>query len=262
MKDKLCTKLIILLLLLIPLNALATNPCKAAKELWRDRIKFDIEMRKKRIELRKERIAIRQRDNQIEEKIIAVQEKLLSIKDNSQKEDLWAEYDRLNNERSLLAKKKHESYQKYMTTSYNRGIGKIEKNIKIWKKRYQCVVNDELNGKLENLLSKLQNSGKLNKNEAIEFKHLVDKRKTELSNLEKGYKSHQELIKNELNGIISLKEQHLKYDAKLVEVDNEQERLYEQIYESFNKWGEELRDYADRLTATSEKLLTLSYECE
>ncbi len=232
----------------------AGHPCAESKQIWRDRLIYDAAVRKKRGTMKRQLAAYRIQDAELDEAMGRVEEMILVADSDAKEEDLWTEYNLLDEKRNTLRDKRMAHWNEYYKLTTERSRVKTKMKKQDLQKHYECVVNDTLNGKLGDLTAALEKS-KYSPADVAEFKALTEKRRGLIKSVEASYEKYQEKI----DGLgVKILDVAAREEAVIEEeffLDEEAERLYTDLYDEFHDWRAKLKDYSAELAKTSEELM-------
>lgn len=166
------TILITLVILIICNIAKAGDPCDEVKAMRKERLAYDIEMRKKRVGLDNKIIELRQKASGLESKMIKIEEEIINAS-GSKIDALWNEFDAVSAERDKVGNAIAPLNDERTRIRFERTTKKAEMKLKILSKRLECATNDVLNDKLKDVIRRLDQDSRFTDSERNQIKALA-----------------------------------------------------------------------------------------
>lgn len=237
---------------LLPCTAGAADACKEAKELKKQRFLFDAEMRIKRSDLNGKTLEIKRQMNEMDREMAGIEKEFANLEGPKRKE-LIAKYEALSERRDAIIGGIYPIQKEYSETLAKRTEGRLEFKKQELKKRYECVLNEDLSRKLAVFL---EGHGKRNgEKERAEIAALVKGRAEKVESLKKEYVALNAALDEKLNAYQKLNDTFRIVLQREEEYDKLVDKQVEEIYGQFDKTAEALDKYGDEIAAISEKLI-------
>lgn len=249
-----CPAMVMSVMILICANVFAGEACKQAKDLWKERISADAQLRLKRADLQQKIIDNKIKANEMEKKMARIEMEMLKAPEKN-RDALWAEYDLISQQRDELSKEMEPLYKEEAKVSSERSSKKMEFKTKQMEKRYECMVNERLSASLDDIVKKIDENKIFSEKEATSFKELCKLRADIIAYIKNEYQKYKE----ELNEKTSLYEKsNLMLETTLKDeetYDHEREKYSDEISDVFDKWQKTVDQYSEQISKISEQLL-------
>lgn len=246
--------IVISVVVLICANVFAGEACRQAKELWKERISADAQLRLKRADLQQKIIDNKIKANEMEKKMARIEMEMLKAPEKD-RDALWAQYDLISSQRDELSKEIEPLYKEYARVSSERSSKKLEFKTKQMEKRYECMVNEQLSANLDDIVKRIDESKVFSEKEADSFKELCKLRAAMIDYIKSEYLKYQKEL-SEKTSLYEKSSRMLEAVLKDEETyDHEREKYSDEISDVFDKWQKTIDQYSEQISKISEQLL-------
>ena len=219
------------------------DPCKEAKELWKNRLVYDYTLRRQKYDLGKKIIKFKIKLVELEKEMADAEEEIVKAKPE-EREILWKKYEDAGSKLDQVWKEMNPVSKKLSEISSERRIKRVENKQLELKKKYECAADGELSGRLNRLLKKIPA-------EKTDIKQPIEDRVAAIQSLNIAFQNYEKEIAK-VFGELKETENMFKETDKMDDIADE--RLNRQ----FDAIGNIFEQITDKIDTSSEKIRELS----
>lgn len=237
---------------LLPVVAGAGDACKEGKELKKQRYLFDAEMRIKRSDIYEKIIDIRKQMISMDREMAALEREGAYLEGPRRKE-IMAKYEAIADKRDVISDGLSPIQDEYSNVTMERTKVRLDFKKQELKKRYECVLNEELNKKIGDVL---ETAGKkFDEKGRAEVAVLAKERAAKIELLKKEYAALEAALEEKWNFYLRLSDTLKLALQREEEYDKLVDKQIDEVYNQLDKAFETLDKYGDEIAAISEKLI-------
>lgn len=240
--------------IIISFQSYAEDVCKEAKEINKQRLQLDAELRIKRSDLSDKMLNLKKELNKMDREMAAIEKEIINSKGEVRK-GLWEKYDSISEGRDRVAKGLSPIQKEYSETNAKRTEGKINLKKQEIKKRYACIINEELDEKVQSILTSLKDVKKFDETKKAELKGLAIDRASIIEALKKEYGEQLKVLEGAWLAYQKTNENFKIVLQREDEYDRLVDKQMDDVYNQIDKLSESLDKYSDDILGISEKML-------
>lgn len=247
--------LIALLIFSLPLWASGDDSCSLAKEMWRQRLAYDITARREKVELNKTILGYKSKITDLEAKVADVEVEILAKP--AEGNALWKKFDDLVDEMDRLYQEMEPYSVKHQQVSSNRRIKRVEFKRTEMEKRFECAMNKSLNEKLDKLAAGIGGDKRFSQAQREEIVKLINEKNLVIKGLTDDYKKYSDEIGKAYGGLINIEKETELLSKNEYDIDKRLNDGHETISLLFENIFQNIDSYSDKMNGISDNLLKL-----